>query len=138
MNGIYSELDLKHLAETCADHARTGDIFMLEGPLGSGKSTFARFFIGKCIPKIPFKGSPTFSIAHDYTSVVHIDLYRIKTELELFEKGIYHVLENKNTILLIEWGSLWPQIRTYFDVPPMEIHFDMHTEATRRIEQKHG
>ena len=98
-----------------------GDVIALRGPLGAGKTTFARHFIrrfavqrGAVAEEVP---SPTFTLVQQYDfggdSVWHIDLYRIVASDELWEIGFEEALADG--ICVIEWperaGALLPARR---------------------------
>lgn len=81
--------------------------------MGVGKSAFARALLVALGVRQPPEGSPTFAIAHEYDSprggVVHIDLYRIKSEAEIEEAGIPSYFWERELIVIAEWVSLWPE-----------------------------
>lgn len=84
-------------------------IFILEGPLGTGKTTFVKG-LGEFL-RINNIISPTFVIFYQYTtdhpkinSLYHFDLYRIENKEELLELKINHYLKPKN-VLCFEWGE---------------------------------
>ncbi len=104
-----SENDLSALSGRIAPWLRLGDILFLDGPLGAGKTSFARSLIRHCIGdealEVP---SPTFSLAQCYetesmdrTPIWHFDLYRIEQGRELVELGLEDALDTG--ISLIEW-----------------------------------
>ena len=80
--------------------------------MGAGKSTFARALIKSLGVEQESEGSPSFAIAHEYRakklSIVHIDLYRLKSELEIEEAGIPSYFWEGNSIVLVEWISSFP------------------------------
>ncbi|MBD3370967.1 tRNA (adenosine(37)-N6)-threonylcarbamoyltransferase complex ATPase subunit type 1 TsaE [Candidatus Fermentibacteria bacterium] len=83
----------------------------LEGPLGTGKSTFARAFMRKLGVEgaIP---SPTFVIRADYQvgcrSIHHVDMYRLSGDpLELCGLGVDELLESDD-IVVVEWAERLP------------------------------
>ncbi len=104
---------LEIIAKNIAKKVKKGDIFLLNGELGVGKTTFARFFI-KCIfkknslsPPNLIK-SPSFPIMINYSipscEIYHYDLYRLKNEEEIEELNFF---ENfKENITLIEWPEV--------------------------------
>ena len=85
------------------------DCIFLFGELGSGKTTFARSLINQLQEKnkvnkteVP---SPTFNLLYEYEikslKVMHYDLYRLKTNKEIGQLGIFEDSSNLNSI--IEW-----------------------------------
>ncbi len=97
------------LARRIAALARPGDVVALTGDLGSGKTFFARAFIGE--DEVP---SPTFTLVQIYDRpmgrVWHFDLYRVARASEAIELGIEDAFAEG--ISLIEWpdrlGALLP------------------------------
>jgi tRNA threonylcarbamoyladenosine biosynthesis protein TsaE len=80
---------------------------LLIGDLGSGKTTFVRFFAKTSGIKTTVT-SPTFNILQTYnckdTTIYHFDLYRLESSLELEEIGFYEFTKGNNTIF-IEWAD---------------------------------
>ena len=115
---------IKIVAQNLAQNSVPGDIYLLKGELGSGKTTFTRFFINSIFEKNFIKKphsikSPTFPIMINYPlknfEVFHYDLYRLVNENELKELNINENL--KKNITLIEWPQLIinsSQINNYF------------------------
>ena len=105
----------KKLASNLAKKFKGGEIIALYGNLGYGKTTFVQGFV----EGLGFKDkvqSPTFVFVRFYGSkprIAHIDLYRIKSEEEVLDLGLSELLEDENTICLIEWpekmGRLLPK-----------------------------
>lgn len=103
------------LATDIARQARQGDVIGLSGPLGSGKTTFARAFVSACLEagEVP---SPTFTLVEVYQSLTgpavwHFDLYRLEKPEDAYELGIEEAFAEG--ISLIEWperlGALMPR-----------------------------
>lgn len=95
------------LARMLAADARPGTTFLLDGPVGAGKTHFARAFIrarqGDAAEDVP---SPTFTLVQTYddpmgSEIWHADLYRLTSPYELDELGLDEALED--AICLIEW-----------------------------------
>ena len=93
------------LAMRVAGLARPGDAILLEGPLGAGKTAFARAFLralsGDPGLEVP---SPTFTLVQSYTtpraSVAHFDLWRLDGPAGLAELGWDDAREG---VVLVEW-----------------------------------
>ena len=103
------------LATELAALARQGDVIGLSGPLGSGKTTFARYFIAARmgVSEVP---SPTFTLVETYQpatgpAIWHFDLYRLEAPDDAYELGIEDAFTDG--IALIEWperlGGLMPR-----------------------------
>lgn len=85
---------------------RAGDLVVLVGPLGAGKTTLARG-IGEGLRAIGNVSSPTFVIARTHkrensdVPLVHVDAYRLGGAEELDDLDI----DFANSIVLVEWGK---------------------------------
>ncbi len=104
------------LAVRLAERARQGDVIALRGPLGSGKTTFARAFIRARFAAVTEVPSPTFALVEVYDgddgpAVWHFDLFRLDSPAQAWELGIEEAFAEG--IGLIEWperlGNLLPR-----------------------------
>lgn len=92
-----------------ARYLRLGDVVLLKGSLGAGKTACARAIIHALSNHKPDVTSPTFTIMQSYDVTLennnitcwHIDLYRLESPEELLELGIDEIL--LSGLLLIEW-----------------------------------
>lgn len=104
---IKDEADMNRLAEMLADISRPADIFLLEGGLGAGKTSFARAFLRRLAqdPDMTVP-SPTYTLLQTYdlpkAHATHLDLYRLSEDAEIEELGLEEALAEK-AILLVEW-----------------------------------
>ena len=98
----------KNLAVSFASQVSNGSVILLKGDLGSGKTTFAQFFIYEVCGIKDVVTSPTFNLVHQYKSanfdLWHFDLYRLKTVEEVYEIGLEDAL--KYGVVIIEWPEL--------------------------------
>ena len=90
---------------------KAGDLIVLTGPLGAGKTTLTRG-IGEALGAIGNVSSPTFVIARTHkldgsrkdladTVLVHVDAYRLSSAAELDDLDI----DFENSITIVEWGK---------------------------------
>jgi tRNA threonylcarbamoyladenosine biosynthesis protein TsaE len=102
----HSEDDTFNYAKSLAGKVEPGDIFLLEGGLGAGKSVFVRG-MAKGLGIEEYIPSPTFTLINIYNgkyTVYHFDLYRINDPFELFEIGFEDYIYSKG-VSFIEWAS---------------------------------
>lgn len=94
------ESDLAYISYELKELVKVPSMIILEGPLGAGKTTFAKKFIsdGETL-------SPTYSIISESESVLHADFYRIKSKEEILHLELPLYLEDKQ-YFLVEWGKL--------------------------------
>ena len=103
---VGSELETRDVAEKFAKQLKAGDVVLLNGDLGAGKTTFTRFVLQSRGVK-DIVNSPTFSILKSYKGDIifhHFDTYRITTD-EAIEAGFDEVLDDRDSIILIEWSE---------------------------------
>ena len=109
-NYIYnskSENDTKKLAMKMASMLKKGDLIVLCGELGSGKTKFTEGFLTYFGLENEIS-SPTFTIVNEYKkddiNIYHFDVYRLEDSSEFYAIGGDEYFENG--ICLIEWGEL--------------------------------
>lgn len=97
----------KQLAEEFADGLKVGDVVLLSGDLGAGKTTFTQF-VYKYLGVQGVVNSPTFSVLKTYNAngltLNHFDAYRINTA-EAIECGFDEVISSGDGITFIEWSE---------------------------------
>lgn len=94
------ESDLDYIVEEIKELIATPCVIILSGPLGVGKTTFARKFFGKKHNL----SSPTYSMVNEHGNVLHADFYRIENDIDLIHLEIPLYLEGKK-YFVVEWGK---------------------------------
>jgi len=114
------EADLPYIAREIKENARAQAVIILEGPMGAGKTTFAKSFIDEGETM-----SPSYSVLSETGRILHGDFYRLKDPQEIYhlELGLY--LEEKN-YFLVEWGeqfltSISKELPEEFDLYKLSI-----------------
>lgn len=86
--------------------ARPGDVYVLAGDLGAGKTTFSQGF-GRGLGVTDQITSPTFTLAREYVGRLpmhHLDVYRLDQLDEVMDLALPELLESGG-VVLIEWGN---------------------------------
>ena len=109
------------LARVVSGHVVGGDVVLLAGDLGAGKTVFARGLahgLGVTEPVV----SPTFTLAREYRGrlrVVHADIYRLDRVRELADLGFDDA--DDDTVTIVEWGDV---VSGAFGVDRLEVRLD--------------
>ena len=121
-----SPAETEAFGESFGKRLRPGDLVLLTGELGAGKTTFVRGVargIGSAAPV----ASPTFQLVRMYAGRVqlaHIDLYRIETASELGDLGLDELLDQGAAV--VEWGDR-------LDAPRAALVHLEHLKGDRRV-----
>jgi tRNA threonylcarbamoyladenosine biosynthesis protein TsaE len=98
------------IAAALASLSRPGDIIVLAGEMGAGKTAFAQGF-GRALGITDAITSPTFTLVHSYPcpdgrrTLHHADIYRLDRTSDVEELAL-HELAEFGGIVLIEWGDV--------------------------------
>ena len=101
--------DTKELAGAVASLARSGDVVLLAGDLGAGKTTFTQGF-GRALGVDAPITSPTFTLLNHYATaggltLLHADVYRLDRLQEIVDLGLTELVDDA-AIALVEWGDV--------------------------------
>lgn len=114
----HSPQQTRDLGAAVARHVQPGDLLLVSGTLGSGKTTFIQG-LAAGLGVADTVASPTFTLIAEYAAtskehsvtLFHVDLYRLSgDEDELFSFGLEEVLEDPNAICAVEWPQRAPAI----------------------------
>jgi tRNA threonylcarbamoyladenosine biosynthesis protein TsaE len=100
--------DTRAIAAAVAGLAQRGDVIVLAGEMGAGKTAFAQGF-GAALGVTEPITSPTFTLVHEYhvgkLTLLHADLYRLSTQHEVADLALAELVE-ADGVLLVEWGEV--------------------------------
>lgn len=102
---IDSSADMRDLGERLAAHVQAGDLIMLSGELGAGKTTFVQG-LARGMGVEGRVTSPTFVIAHVHEGdpdLVHVDAYRLERLEDVDALDLDASLDDSVTV--VEWGA---------------------------------
>jgi tRNA threonylcarbamoyl adenosine modification protein YjeE len=120
------------LAQRIARHLEVGDVLLLKGDLGTGKSTFVRFLLQAKGHKgdVP---SPTFTLMQSYDlpdlQISHFDFYRLKTPEEIEEIGFDEAIADGAVI--VEWPD---KAASFMPHDALELTFVFNSEQGRFVD----
>ena len=127
-----AETEAHAAAMACA--MREPCVIMLEGDLGTGKTTWTRAFL-RALGHRGVVPSPTYTLVEPYEAsgfqIYHVDLYRVQETQELEELGLREMLDGV-VVLLVEWPERWPGMDAQSDVRLRFAHGD--GEQARRVQ----
>ena len=129
---VNDEKGTEDLAIKFAKELKNGQVIVLNGNLGSGKT----FFIKKVMQQfgINYVNSPSFAIVNEYegkTKAYHFDFYRLLNIDELFDIGWQEYLNDAEAVIFVEWGEL---INEALPNEKLEIFITILEGTMRRFE----
>ena len=123
--------DTANLAARLAALLRPGDVLILSGPLGSGKTLFASGIAAGLGVEEPVT-SPSYVLVREYRSgflpFIHADIYRVQTRNEFDDLDL--IAQAADGVLVIEWGDV-----VEVDLPSdhLRIDFEVCADEDREI-----
>ena len=105
--GTTSALQTQEVAASLAALVQAGDLLVLCGDLGAGKTAFTQGF-GRALGVTTPITSPTFTLANRYEgdalTVNHLDVYRLSHIDEVQDLGLHELIDGRS-VTLVEWGD---------------------------------
>jgi len=102
-----SAVQTQDLAEVLAGIVQAGDLLVLAGEMGAGKTAFAQGF-ARGLGITEAVTSPTFTIIREYAGdpldLHHLDVYRLDSLREVADLGLGEMLD-EDAVMLVEWGD---------------------------------
>ena len=105
--------NLAKVAKKLSTELNPGDIVILEGDLGAGKTTFIKSLAAELKVKSRVR-SPSFTLFHEYKSsdktspiqyLIHADAYRIDSPAAWHDIGLTEWFDRTDAVVCIEWGE---------------------------------
>lgn len=123
---------MQSLGESIAGIAHGGDVLILTGELGAGKTTFAQG-IARGLGITEPVTSPTFVMSKSYPAgeslrLLHLDVYRVSHVDQLLD--LWSEIDAQDSLTLVEWGAQWAD---EFGDRVVQMHIDSEGESGREI-----
>jgi tRNA threonylcarbamoyladenosine biosynthesis protein TsaE len=129
-----SPCQTRALAASVAETAEPGDLLLLVGDLGAGKTTFVQGFGRGLGVRDPIT-SPTFVLVHSYAGrleLVHADAYRLSGPAEVEDLGLSQLIDGRG-VAVVEWGELAAPL-SGSDYLEVRLELDGPDDGRRRLQ----
>lgn len=127
-----NETETKAIAAALAQYLEAGDVLLLEGNLGAGKTTFTKGLAEGLGIKRVIK-SPTYTLIREYKDgrlpLYHMDVYRLE-ETGGSELGLEEYFEGEG-VSVVEWAKFIPE-----DIPEQHMEIHLEPEGSDWMERK--
>ena len=121
------------LGETLGKEARGGDVYLLSGIPGAGKTVFTKGF-AKGMGVRALVTSPTYALMNAYNGekwkLYHFDMYRIADAEEAEETGIFELFSEEDAVIVIEWAD---HILDRVPARRKELNLAVNEDLTRTV-----
>ncbi|MBC23227.1 MAG: tRNA (adenosine(37)-N6)-threonylcarbamoyltransferase complex ATPase subunit type 1 TsaE [Phycisphaerae bacterium] len=124
-----------HVGRTIAREITMGDLVLIDGDLGAGKTTLTRGIADGLGIDPDQVSSPTYTICREHEledgcSMIHVDAWRIESSEDLDSIGWDEFAGSKNTIVVVEWAK---RLNLPSDSPRMQVDLEHIGEQGRLI-----
>lgn len=131
-----SAMDTEAAGEELATTLEPGDIVLLSGQLGAGKTTFVKG-VARGLGVAERVTSPTFTMVRPHkchndqgiSTLLHADVYRVENLAEVLDLALGELVE-ESAVALVEWGELASSI---FGTEVLTIQFQVDPDEGRRL-----
>ena len=127
----YSPKDTHKIGRRIGTKAQSGDVLLLVGDLGAGKTTLTQGILWG-LGGTEYARSPTFVLVNEYPArltLYHMDLYRLNSIEEIEDLGLDEYLYG-NDLCVVEWADKAPG---YFPVNHAVVQLEVIDDQTRRV-----
>ena len=125
--------ETQKLAEEFAHTLAGGDVVLLQGNLGAGKTHFAKG-LARGLGVDDVVTSPTFALHNSYSGAKltfnHFDFYRVESAQEVEMLGLHEVFFDKNGVSAIEWSE---NVRELLPAKCISVRIEKVSENSRKI-----
>lgn len=137
----------ERVAAAVGEHVRPGDIVVLAGEMGAGKTAFAQG-VARALGVVEPVTSPTFTLVHSYDvppeaargrlTLHHADLYRLDRTAEVADLALNELAEDRG-VVLVEWGDVVDgmfddHLTVYLEQDPDDETDELALDRARLIE----
>lgn len=124
--------ETEEFAQKFGQSLKGGEVILMQGDLGAGKTTFIRgMALGLGIDDPGEVSSPSYTLVNEYVgekTLIHADLYRLNDDQEVIELALEDQLD-ENTVFAIEWGEKLPDEFGRM----IRLRFEITGDESRRI-----
>ena len=131
--------ETKKIGLDLAEKIKPGDVLLLYGELGAGKTTFTKGLAEGLGIKDRIL-SPTFVLQRIHevnkgkiNKLNHIDLYRIEEAVEIKSLGLAEIFEDKKSVSVVEWAD---RLKDFKQKRGYKVHFKYLSDEEREVEIK--
>jgi tRNA threonylcarbamoyladenosine biosynthesis protein TsaE len=137
------------LGAAIASLSRAGDLLLLAGDMGAGKTAFTQGF-ARGLGVADQVVSPTFTLARQYDGAElrlnHLDVYRLDHLQEAIDLGLSELIDDDCGVTVIEWGDVviptlpadFLEVRIAYGFDDDERLFSLHSVGTRWSARRHA